>query len=489
MIYDNGTTITYYNTAEYNRSGMSISNSDVVDYSSPAMIKYPDLTPARYGSFEKNGMRAGGLYKFYDGEEVGFLSSGISGEDGAFPSNSTPYIELGLGSNVTVPGVTLFFGIYDWQYCSKVKVTYTKSDESTVVKYYYPNGNEYFCDYSGTIEITKVRIDFLETSVPYNHARLYRFELGQIAVFCADNDNLVTADLRITANLSADEVEANSSSFTVHGAVMYGLKKEQKYTIHHNGNFLSTHYVDEIIQQGNGLINQKGRFTVNGVDIIGIFNEYISPITEFAWNTFGSWIAIYIAATKFDKFPITFDDEAYANVNIYGKCDSRIMKRTLLQKLAFAAGCYIDTTVDGTIHVKPLKTALAADVSSAIPETQVFSGDQLETKQPYKYIRIRLNDDNYDSNRLWSIANPNAEGSTAVKEFNLDFIPQNVDGLLSVLSGYYFKNRFYNAKAVVGYEPIGSRVKINNVDSFILTREYNLDGDKLIAQGEYKCYD
>ena len=472
-----GTAIYYHNVANVDKAALEISNSGTVRYADVGMLKKSGAYPYNFGCFEKNGMRAGRQYNFYDStNKVGFMSNSISDENGSF--TTAPYITVTIGSKITTSGITLYFSETDEdKYCSKVRITWYLADGKTTQKTFYPDFCWYFCE-NHIENYVKIKIEFLQTATPYNHARLYRLELGEIIIFSGAEDNLVTAKLRCVANLIADEIELNSSSFEVFGLSSFGFAKRQRYDIRHNGKQLSTHYTDGIIQKGS-------RFTLSGTDMLGNCDEYIPEYNGFYSMTLWAWIDKFIYENG-DSSAVTITiDETLKNVVINGWVKERIMKRTLIQKLCFAAGAYVDTVSSDVIAIKSTSLAFGRSAVAVTDETQIFSGDSTEVKQAYKYLIIRYKGAD-EVEHMMSVTNPNAGESSATKDFTVDLYPNDVAKLLNTYKQYYFNSTFYKAKAVVGYESVGNKTYMDEKYVFILARDYNLDGEKLIAEGEYK---
>lgn len=504
--------IVYYTNGLISDAGIEDINANALsEYADTDNLLLDDYIPDKIGSFEQDFMCAGESYRFADSSsKLAYEGTVMSGSDGRF--SNTPIISITFYSGfntytgMTCEGVTLFFSEYRWIYAKSVKLTWIRDNGGTVSKVFSGiTESAYYCN-CADLDIrncVSLKIEFLENH-PNQYARLYKLTFGRNMVFSGENDeaSAVNVTISTSANMVADEIEVNTSGFTLMtgGKNLTSLYKNQKYEIYYGDKYMATHYTSKITRE-------KDSISIEGVDLFSLLDNHSASFL-YGYTperphtaTFSEWIDMMgwsLGWSLRDK--ITFDS-SLGEIKISGGSKDNMTAREALTALCLAAGAYIDTTVDNKIHVYSTRKLFnSLDPVTSIPETKIFAGDTYETKEIYGSLMLRYNciDDNgVESEVIAKIANPYGSDSTAVKEFELQFYPYdddiynhpNLTSLAKLYAGYYFKSDFYNAKSVVGYEKPGELITINGQNARIYSRKVNLDGYKLIAEGVYKLVD
>ena len=125
-------------------------------------------TPALI-TLEQNLWVLDGGYTLYDAQPVAFLSSALSGADGAF--ESPPALRIDFGQQYTSLGVSLIFSQATPDFCAEVEITWYQGATQIAQQTFYPDAPAYFC--AKTVEAyNRIDITLKKTSLPYRRARL-----------------------------------------------------------------------------------------------------------------------------------------------------------------------------------------------------------------------------------------------------------------------------------------------------------------------------
>ncbi len=471
-----------------------------------------DNAPSRLASFEEQYMRSDRQYKYscWDSagmENLGYVSRTMCDGRGDFENENWPELNIQIGSDngtgtASSDGITLYFSPIEEEYATEVKITWNTRDVNTqkivkVEETFYPDKNIFFCP-KIVENYVSVNIVFKKWSLGNRWARLYRFEFGREVVY--EGDAIFSVSVNESVNLVADQTTVNTSSVVLVTEPDVLFQEQQYFEILYNDVLIARHFVKGLKVQGH-------RVSITGHDVLSKLDKLEMPSnTGYLDHSFEEWVEHYIWRS---------DDKVIENIPLIWNVSDEIRecrlkcsfakgttKREALTRLCLAAGAYIETAGLMGIMIRSTEETLdaaAADAPSAddeappakiIPETDVFSGDSMEYKEPYYSVVIKYKDEKQDEQSVSSLANKACSDTTYKKEFDLKAIDRGKSEswiLANLYSRYYFQTDFYDAKAVIDENiNVGDRVLINGKDAFVIQRTLNLDGEKIIADGTYK---
>lgn len=505
-----GVKIVYKNYALVDKSKLRIfvDAKDSNDFRYLDGLKNNDA-PSKLASFEEQYMRSDGRYKFScrdtaETENLGYVSKRMCDSRGVFSKDEEPKLHINIGSTASSDGITLFFSPIEEEYASEVEIIWYEEDAVTgeenekAKETFYPDKNIFFCP-KIVENYSCIDIVFKKWSFGNRWARLYRIDFGREVVY--EDDAIFSVSVNESVNLVADQTTVNTSSIVLLTDPDVLFQKQQYFEILYNDTLVARHFVKEIKIQGSKVF-------ITGNDVLSKLDNLIMPTTKGYRNrSFSDWVKNKIWSsddTEMKDIPLIWNvsNDNIEQCRLNCSFEEGTTKREALTRLCLAAGAYIETAGSRGIVIRATEDALNAAAANAqpvddeappakiIPETDVFSGDSMEYKEPYYVVAIKYKDAKGSDQYISSDLNIACSDSDAKKEFDLksiDRCAQECSALANLYSKYYFQTEFYNAKAVIDENiNVGNRVLINGKDALVIQRTLNLDGDKIIADGTYK---
>lgn len=468
-----------------------------------------DNAPSRLASFEEQYMRSDRQYKYscWDSagvENLGYVSRTMCDGQGNFEEGNFPKLNIFISSDndtASSDGITLHFSPIEEEYATEVEITWNVKDADTgklikVTETFYPDKNIFFCP-KIVENYTGVNIAFKRWSLGNRWARLYRIDFGREVVY--EGDAIFSVSVNESVNLVADQTTVNTSSVVLLTEPDVLFQEQQWFEILYNDVLVARHFVKELKVQGR-------RVSITGHDVLSKLDQLEMPeVKAYLPMYFESWIRGYVwrsDKSEMKDIPLIWNvPNEIKECELNCSYEKGITRREALTRLCLAAGAYIETAGSRGIVIRSTAEALDAAAANAlsaddeappakiIPETDVFSGDSMEYKEPYRSVEIKYIDNNIErqakaeQRRVFS-------DSTAKKEFDLSTTlrsDKRYQYLANTYARYYFHTEFYKAKAVIDENiNLGNHVLINRKDVFVIQRSLNLDGDKIIADGTYK---
>ena len=478
--------IIYNNFPLIDKTSSIMETSDIQDYADVTKLK-SSISVLPFSSFEQKYMSVDEDYYFYTNNDIGYVSLSQSLDTGFF--NDSPYITITFIAPISTDGITLYFSPLPTEYCDNIILTYKKGETTVATLQIYPDSNIY--TYRQTVNnYDKIIIKFKKTHEPFHWARLYRIDFGEQIVY--EGDDVYGSTLTESADVTACQMEVNTSTVSVRASQSF--QKGQNFEIWFNGKLYANHFLKSAIKQ-------KDRYTLNGVDYLDklgdfmIPAEYVNDYHESPYLTFMSYLSMFVQKPLLNAkvdIPI-YVEESVQERYIVGAITEQVSCRNALLYICFAAGAYVDTTRTDKLYIRDAEKALSKLKNETyVYERNIFAGDTIEIKTPYKYVRVKYKD-KLGNDKSESKTNPLIVDTTTAKEFNAPFVRYpNAEDTLIVAALYYFNNVFYQAKSVLSDEKIMSRVGLiptdidNMICGFAERLVLNLDGDKLIGDVRYK---
>lgn len=474
-----------------------------------------DNAPSRLASFEEQYMCSDEKYKYScwdaaDAENLGYVSRTMCDGQGSFEKGNYPNLRINIGwdnDTASSDGITLHFSPIEEEYATAVKITwYVRGGDNKEV-IFYPDKNVFFCPQI-VENYTGINIEFQKWSLGNRWARLYRVDFGREVVY--EGDAIFSVSVNESVNLVADQTTVNTSSVVLLTEPDVLFQEQQYFEILYNDVLIARHFVKELKIQGR-------RISITGNDVLSKLDNLEmqaldkSKLKNFK-NTnetpaFKDWIEQGIWDTsdtgEMKDIPLIWDvPDEMKESKLNCSFAKGTTKREALTKLCLAAGAYIETAGSRGIVIRSTEKVLDPQAENAesaddeapplkiIPEMDVFSGDSMEYKEPYRSVEIKYTDKQSKAKIATVVQGRVLSDSTAKKEFDLNSTLRddgNYQHLANMYAKYYFYTEFYNAKAVIDENiNVGNRVLINGKDAFVIQRTLYLDGDKIIADGTYK---
>jgi hypothetical protein len=284
-----------------------------------------------------------------DVTDVAYMSDIMSLSDCTFEEN--PVLSVQFSVNHSSCGLTLTFGI---DYPTKIKVTwYTVGGAKLQSSYYTPDSLNYFC-YGKVSNYGKVDIEFIETRLPYQYARLQYIDYGIITAW--DKSNVTSASVQEEIDITSKTLSINTAKVSVIDAnrdfdiansdgLWKYVQKSQEININEyindNPVNIGTYFISEKSYSGN-----IASFTLT--DRIGLMDNYTFYDGDvYARVKAGELLDAIFAAAGVTKYSI--DDDLY-DIPLTGTLEIQSC-RSALQMVCFTIGAVADDSRSDYVKV------------------------------------------------------------------------------------------------------------------------------------------
>lgn len=331
--------------------------SDMGDPAKAAQgVSVPALAVLELNSWGLDGTRAA-----YNGQEMAFISSELSGEDCTF--ENTPAIQVDFEENYTTLGITFRFAPAAGEWCSKVTITWYQGETVLAQKEFHPDSAEYFCE--NTVEaFNRVYITLDETSTPRQRAKVESILFGVMRIF--GPGELSSVSIQQDTDPISAAVSANYLDWQLRSTddTEYIFQLKQPVEAYHNGELLGVFYVDDIPERTG-----TGDYTVECQDAVGVLDSYEWPGKMYTANTAFATVIGDIVGDAFEvEIDATISAKTLRGLIPKGTC------REALQQAAFAAGAVVDTSRTHKIRF----FAPSYSNPETIPKSSVSSGGSVK---------------------------------------------------------------------------------------------------------------
>ena len=379
-----------------------------VDYSSLTDGIYPDEDPSnptlrQFVTGEPDMVRLDGTYRLFPdapGASLGFWSSSLSGDDGAF---STVVVLSCVfdGTGHSSVGVTIHFGsgsvfkdfVVDWQNSVGGVVSTKQVQGNTKSTVYLSNNVD---QYYG------LRITCQATDAPCRYARIQEVEFGEKVIY--DQASLVSASVVEEVDLSGASVPAGSLQFTAldPGGRLNPVNPDGIYNYLRKGipinvEFLvgNAYYPGGVYYMDTWEGDNTGTAKFKAIDIIG-FRSASKYASAFHGSTSPVGASVIFA-------------DIYQTCGLSGSVDTSVGSGTYIgyvpetdmqQALAhacLACGGYAKATRDGRVNILPPpvnKSPLSLDQMDILGEPDVFRTNQLTQIEVEEYEYVVSSEEN-----------------------------------------------------------------------------------------------
>lgn len=363
--------------------GAASSNGDTDFATTEGILNKPIDSPL-YATLEHNiwGLD-GSMSLLADGDNTGFVSEELSGEDGTFSSIPVVAITFSETHIPLVPGVTITWSKEYDEYATDYRVI-VWNQGSVVSEHLYENNTDVNvfadADMQGYDEIT---VEILKWSKPYHRARLSYFSIGTVKVYSksdlmsyshSQKVDLLSGSLpKASITFSLDNTDGKWNPDNVEGAEQYLLERQPlkvKYGLKLADGIewikAGTFYMSEWSTPMNGL---EATFTAR--DAVDFMNGVYTGTRN------GTLYAIANAAMVQAKVNDYYIDPALMENSVdFSADDTAYIISDILQMVANAGRCVMYQDREGVLRIEPVDETLtdyiiSKDVSFAHPEYDI----------------------------------------------------------------------------------------------------------------------
>jgi hypothetical protein len=363
--------------------GTASSNGEMDFATTEDILEKPTNSPL-YATLEHNiwGLD-GNMSLLEEGDNTGFVSEELSGEDGTFASVPVVSIVFSETHLPLVPGVSITWSSEYDEYATDYKVT-VWNNGAVVSEHLYQNNTEVNvfadADIQGYDEIT---VEILKWSKPYRRARMSYFTMGMVKVYSKNDlmsySHTQTADLlsgslpKASITFSLDNTDGKWNPDNVEGAEQYLLERQMlkvKYGLKLADGIewinAGTFYMSEWSTPMNGL---EATFTAR--DVVEFMNGKYTGARK------GTLFNIAFAALGLAEITDFYLDDSLQGISTdFSTDESEYTISEILQMVANAGRCVMYQDREGKIRIEPVDETLtdyviSKDVSFAHPEYDI----------------------------------------------------------------------------------------------------------------------
>lgn len=339
------------------------SATDLQSFSKIDDLRTDSVSSKPYCTYEPNFWVLDGNYKFVNDDEtlvhVGMMSQSMSDVAGIFSDPPVLTINFSLLHTVT-NGITLHFSTISDDYSGHVNVKYYNGSYSLICSDdYYPSSTE-FSTLKTVTDFKRIVITFYTTNKPFRYLRLRGLDYGELVHFT--EADIKTAQLVEETDMLAAEARVNTFSMTLYSnnadfsiiapagdyssllenqpMSVYGMVEAEEV-------FMGQYYLHKWKNKS------ETEISFDCVDLMGVIDamEYMGGIysgttlVSLLTSMLGSVYIPYLLDPTLDSIPIT----GWIPIGSY---------RETLQQIAFACGCFIDSSRDRVLKINPIHLVL-----------------------------------------------------------------------------------------------------------------------------------
>lgn len=323
-----------------------------------SLLPFDAGTPA-IATLEPGLWRSG--YSVYDGQDIGFWSTALSGSSGIL--SPAPTLTITFTESYTSKGIYFDFDVGTGDYCSTVYVRWYKGTALLASRTFQPNSASYFCEKTVS-GYDKVVCTFRKTSKPYRRLKINAICFGVVRNF--GGNELRSVRILEEVNPISTELASNSLDFTLESKnedISYVFSVKQPIEAYDNENaLLGAFYVDSSKRFS------KTRYQVTCTDAVGVLGDSDFPEAMYAGKNAKELITDILDG----HYQLEMDTDLQSRT-VTGYLP-QMTRREALQQVCFAIGAVADTSNSKAVKVFRLPAAV-----TDIPDTQQYTGASVET--------------------------------------------------------------------------------------------------------------
>jgi hypothetical protein len=290
-----------------------------------------------FATLELNKWGGSGTKKIYNGQDIAFVSTAMSGADCTF--EVPPSMAIEFDNNYTTLGVFLRFATNTMDYATGVTLTWYQGETQLDQMTFYPDGVSYYCENTVTA-YNKLVISFNATNLPGRYARLEQILFGIVREF--RGNELGSVEILQEVNLISAEISINTLDWKLksRSGVEFIFQLKQPVMAYNGSTLIGVFYIDDKAKR-----TAENIYEIPCCDAIGVLDGY-----EFEAVMYSDKNAVEALEEIVDGAFELDIDASFASATLTG-LNPAGTRRTALQQVAFAIGAVIDTSGSEKIRV------------------------------------------------------------------------------------------------------------------------------------------
>lgn len=372
----------YYNDTAYGaKDNMTITTEDESEISDHVPLFYDDGFPTypkwaycypRYAKLDGNFINVpSSAVSGMSLSESGFVSSGISDENGDFADD--PSITFTFSQVIESIGIHLCFDNRSGDYCDEVTIQWYLNDVLLDEEMFQPTAAEYFC-YHAVDHYDKVTVTFHHTSKPYRPAILQNIAFGLYKIF--DETEITTGGVYEQISLTGDSQPIGTLDFSARVEdVVFRFEKAQKLFVYFDRQIIGQFFLK------SGERTSEYHYKIKAENVISLLDSET--------HVGGFYTAANAAALIREMFTgqdvNVVIDESIENETVTGWLPYDTCRKNLAQ-VCFAIGAIVDTSFETDVYVYKFDPTL---VPTPIGDKFIYS-DTLKVTHSDVVTGVRL---------------------------------------------------------------------------------------------------
>ncbi len=298
--------------------------------------------------------------------DVGWWSLHRSGENGRFLQ--IPTIQILLPQTYTATGITFDFWASLQHWCSEVLVVWYREGVVLQEVAAFPDSAHWVLDQL-VEDFDRVDIHLLATNQPGHFAKIQQLQIGQIAIFGADELVQVRLLQEVDPSLCALSVDTLSVTVRDRKNRVIFPQKNQSMQLYRDGELLASHYVSDFSRQGQWDYQFRCKSSIGRLEDL-----YLGGIVL---NNAGGVLKELLPDIPYQV------DPGLERVELNGYLPV-CTRREALQQLAFAIGAVVTTRADGMICLRYPQTELGGSFT----DDGIFMGAKVTQKTRIAQVQL-----------------------------------------------------------------------------------------------------
>ena len=308
-------------------------------------------------------------YKDISNEEIGFVSDGISNDNGVF--ETPPIIAFNFTTTHSSIGLTLFFDDLTNNYAKKMRIKFYNN--TTLLSDEIIQNNKVRCIYANRVEnYNKIEIEFLESSLPHRRIRFLDIIFGIIQIY--DDEQIVNCNLTREFNPFSENIPSHELSFEIDnlskefnlinpsGVYAY-LQKRQLVTVRMG--VVLENKTTEFVEMGKYYLNEWETknliVTLKAKDSLSFLEEATYSNLTIQSKTLKDFAIEILTSAGITEYVL---DDSLSNITSNTSISETSIKE-LLKQIAVASNCVIFVDKFNRINISKLNNIVSNNMTLA----------------------------------------------------------------------------------------------------------------------------
>lgn len=363
-----------------------------------------DSEPVNFASLEHTGINLldGNLCLAESTDNLGFVSSDISGADRLFPNGGIRLVFSFSGVNCSGPGITLHFM---QNICPKIKAEFFHDDELLISETFRPSSLDFYCDIPAEM-YNKAVITFIESEIPYQFVKLKNIDFGRI-----DEINEFFGAINIYEEISVDCSDLPYDTCDFDAVIPENITPQtgQSFFVYHGSDCFGKFTTEKLTDE-----NRFGTFSVKASDDKMVLGK--SPFSALAA---GTHTADEIISAIFSHSFIRIDNGGFGNTELNGFIKSGHNSRYAAAMLCMGGGFFLSSARNKKLCLLKLRDRRNEIISA----DRILGQPEYTKNAPYTQINLyehKGSEFNNDTAAVHTANNESVTANIAVRELKLD---------------------------------------------------------------------